>query len=138
MNYLVTGAASLVGGKRWLSPYGTDWQVPCILWCAALGDPSSRKSSPLGMLTKPLWSIKESARADYDEARRGWAAECERAKAEKAKWQEELKKAAGTTAATPPPPLLSGRDGAQEETSAAERPARRARNCRKGAFMTEN
>lgn len=111
----LAAAASLIGGKRWVSPYGSDWGEPCILWCAALGDPSSRKSAPLGLLTKPLWSIQDNARADYDDACRGWQAECERAKAEKAKWQEEVKKAAGTNAATIPlPPLAVEPDEPQE------------------------
>lgn len=38
MGYLAS-AASLIGGKRRVSPYGSDWSEPCILWCAALGEP---------------------------------------------------------------------------------------------------
>jgi hypothetical protein len=107
MAYLAS-AASLIGGKRWVRPYETgDWKEPCILWCGALGDPSSRKSSPLDMMTKPLWRIKEDARADHDEAMRQWAADAERAKAERAKWQEEIRNAAGSSAETPAMPQLA-------------------------------
>jgi hypothetical protein len=102
----LASAASLIGGKRIVRPYG-DWREPCILWCAALGEPSSRKSPPLAMMTKPLWAIQEDAKADHDEAMRGWSAEVERAKAEKAKWGEEVKKAAGTTERTPDLPALA-------------------------------
>lgn len=106
IGYLAS-AASLIGAKRRVSPYGSDWSEPCILWCAALGDPSSRKSAPLDQMTKPLWRIQEAAREDHKEARRSWLAECERAKAEKAKWAEEVKKGAGTEAATIPLPALA-------------------------------
>lgn len=106
MAYLAS-AASLIGAKRRVSPYGSDWDEPCILWCAALGDPSSRKSAPLAQMTKPLWRIQEGAREDHQEARRAWLAECERAKAEKAKWAEEVKKGAGTTAETIPLPTFA-------------------------------
>jgi hypothetical protein len=100
-------AASLIGGKRRISPYGTDWSEPSILWCAALGDPSSRKSAPLDMMTKPLWKIQEGASVDHENARREWQAESERAKAERAKWAEEVKKVAGTSEQAPPLPTLA-------------------------------
>ncbi|AKM06120.1 DUF3987 domain-containing protein [Pelagerythrobacter marensis] len=103
----LSAAASVIGGKRRVSPYGMDWTEPCILWCAALGDPSSRKSAPLDMMTKPLWAIRQDAREDYDAARRSWQADCERAKAERSKWQEEVKKVAGTTEPCPPMPVLA-------------------------------
>ena len=103
----LAAAASLVGGKRRISPYGTDWVEPCILWCAALGEPSSRKSAPLDLVTKPLWKIQETAKADHEEARREWQADCERAKAERTKWQEEMKKVAGSGETSPAMPLLA-------------------------------
>lgn len=106
LGYLAA-AASLVGGKRRISPYGTDWSEPLILWCAALGDPSSRKSAPLDMMTKPLASIQEMAREDFDAKKREWQADCERARAERSKWQEEVKAAAGTEQTTPDLPALA-------------------------------
>ncbi|MXO63432.1 DUF3987 domain-containing protein [Qipengyuania oceanensis] len=106
MAYLAS-AASLIGGKRRASPYGSDWSEPSILWCAALGEPSSRKSAPLEAITRPLWSIQTNARADFDIQRRAWQADVERAKAERLKWQEEVKKVAGTQEAAPPMPTLA-------------------------------
>ncbi|WP_394728179.1 DUF3987 domain-containing protein [Altererythrobacter sp. GH1-8] len=106
MGYLAS-AASLIGGKRWISPYGSGWSEPCILWCAALGDPSSRKSAPLDKMTRPLWAIQNAAKESHEEARREWQAECERAKAERAKWQEEVRGSAGTENQTPELPVLA-------------------------------
>ena len=106
MGYLAS-AASLIGGKRWVSPYGTGWSEPCILWCAALGDPSSRKSAPLDKLTRPLWKIQDAAKESHDAEMRDWQAECERAKAEQAKWREDVKGAAGGGGDTPPMPALA-------------------------------
>lgn len=106
LGYL-TAAASVIGGKRRISPYGSDWTEPCILWAAALGDPSSRKSAPLDMITKPLWAIEEAAREEHDADMREWSAEAERAKAEKAKWAEDIKKVAGTGDPSPEMPALA-------------------------------
>jgi hypothetical protein len=107
MGYLAA-AASLIGGKRRVKPYATsNWTEPPILWCVALGDPSSRKSSPLEMMSKPLWAIERDARSDHDDALRGWFAEVERAKAEKAKWQDEVKQATKAESQTPPMPPLA-------------------------------
>lgn len=103
----LAAAASLIGGKRRISPYRTDWQEPCILWLGALGDPSSRKSSPLDMMTKPLWAIQEAAREAFKERQREHAADVERAKVERAKWQDDVKAAAGTPGGTPPMPALA-------------------------------
>jgi len=74
---------------------------------AALGDPSSRKSAPLDLMTKPLWTIQEEARVDYREAMTIWEAEAERAKVERAKWQGEMKDLAGTAAGNVPLPALA-------------------------------
>ena len=103
----LTSAASLIGGKRRASPYGGDWTEPCILWMAALGDPSSRKSAPLDHMTKPLWAMQDAAKDDYEDRKREHSAEVERAKAERCKWQEEVKAAAGTPGQTPPLPALA-------------------------------
>lgn len=106
MGYLAT-AASLIGGKRRISPYGADWSEPCIIWSAALGDSSSRKSAPLEMITKPLTALVDNAQADFDAAKRDWEADCERAKAERSAWQARVKEAAETDLPTPEMPVLA-------------------------------
>jgi putative DNA primase/helicase len=51
----LASCASLIGGKRRVRPYATSvWSEPCILWCGAVGDPSSRKSPPLEQVTERL------------------------------------------------------------------------------------
>ncbi|KNH03087.1 putative membrane spanning protein [Qipengyuania citrea LAMA 915] len=103
----LTAAASLIGGKRRASPYGLDWSEPCILWCAALGDPSSRKSAPLDHMTKPLWALQDAAKEEHDERKREYAAEVERAKVERIAWQDEVKQLAGSPGGTPPMPTIA-------------------------------
>ncbi len=112
----LAAAASLIGGKRKISPYGLDWEEPAILWMAALGDPSSRKSAPLDIITKPLWAIRDMAREDYAQALRDWESDCERAKVERTRWQDEVKGAAGTELTTPAMP-----DAAVEPSKPRER-----------------
>lgn len=97
---LLAVAASLVGGKRLASPYGGAWEAPAILWMAAVGDPSSRKSAPLALITKPLEQLQRTANEDYALAKRIWESDAERAKAERDKWKSEVKGAAGTGVAT--------------------------------------
>ena len=100
--------ASLIGGKRRIRPHATsNWTEPPILWCVALGDPSSRKSSPLEMMTRPLWAIQQDAQEDHKEALRSWNAEVERSKAEKIIWQEGIKKASKAGGQTPSMPVLA-------------------------------
>lgn len=95
---LLSVCAGLVGGKRLASPYGSGWKVPAILWMAALGDPSSRKSAPLNAIVNPLWKLQDAANADHAEQRRDWEADVERAKVERTAWKDEVKGQAGTKA----------------------------------------
>lgn len=96
----LAAAASLIGGKRWVEPYG-GWKEPAIIWACALGEPSSRKSAPLAKMTSPLWDIARDARVDHEDALRAWQAEAERAKFERAKWQDDVRATAGTQGGTP-------------------------------------
>jgi hypothetical protein len=107
MGYLAA-AASLIGGKRRVKPYGTsNWTEPCILWCVALGDPSSRKSSPLEMMTKPLWKIERDGKEAHKDAMRAWATEAERSKHEKNEWERSVKEATKSGDPTPAMPVLA-------------------------------
>ena len=98
-------AASLVGAKRRARPYPTsDWSEPCILWVAPVGDPSSNKSPAIDAATGLLRGIE----AEYAEGHRHtlnqYEAKAERAKAERARWQEAVKTATKENLATPPMP----------------------------------
>jgi putative DNA primase/helicase len=102
LGYL-TVAASLVGGKRRVSPW-EGWEEPCILWAAAVGDPSANKSPALDATTRPLSRIELDYADDHREAMRDYDAQCERAKHELAAWQDDVKQAQKEKLGTPPKP----------------------------------
>ena len=95
--------ASLIGGKRWVSPWD-GWKEPCILWWTMVGDPSSNKSPAIDAATDPLRPIE----ADYAEQHKtvlmGHMTLAERAKAERSEWQGLVKAAAKSGEATPEMP----------------------------------
>ena len=90
----LTVAASLIGGKRRVRPYSTaNWQEPCIIWSAVVGDPSSNKSPALDAVSNPLRLIEADHALSHGSDILRWETECERAKVEKAAWQENVKAA---------------------------------------------
>jgi len=90
----LTAAASLIGGKRRVRPYAeADWQEPCILWGALVGDPSANKSPALDRVTNPLCDIEREHATEHQERLLIWQTDCERAKVEKSAWQANVKKA---------------------------------------------
>jgi len=98
--------ASLVGAKRRVQPYPTtpQWQEPCVLWVAPVGDPSSNKSPAIDAATSPLRGM-ETELAEQHKARLiGWQTVAERAKAERAAWQANVKEATKGGHATPSMP----------------------------------
>jgi len=110
VDYVAVGvlgvAASLVGAKRRVQPYPTtpQWQEPCVLWVAPVGDPSSNKSPAIDAATSPLRGM-ENELAERHKARLiAWQTENERAKAERAEWQAQIKTATKEGVATPSMP----------------------------------
>ena len=97
--------ASLIGGKRSARPYSTtDWSEPCILWFAAVGDPSSHKSPAIDTVTSPLRKM-EAAHAELNRIDlMGHEAKVARAKAERAAWEDAVKAAQRDGVSTPPLP----------------------------------
>ena len=90
----ITTCASLIGGKRRVKPYSTsEWTEPCILWCGVVGDPSSRKSPALDMVTERLRYLERDAAEAHIQSLRSWQADSERAKVERAQWQAKVKAA---------------------------------------------
>ena len=101
----LAACASLIGGKRRVKPYTTShWAEPCILWCGAVGDPSSRKSPPLEAVTAPLREIERDNADQHKQALREWQAGMERAKVARTKWQSEVKEAMTDMRSAPPLP----------------------------------
>lgn len=90
----LTACASLIGGKRRVRPYeSSSWSEPCILWAGCVGDPSSRKSPALDAVTEPLRAIELDGAEQHKANIRAWQEASELAKASKASWQAEMRKA---------------------------------------------
>ncbi|WP_426262991.1 DUF3987 domain-containing protein [Sphingomonas sp. PWP1-2] len=115
VDYVAVGVlavcASLIGAKRRVQPYVTtpQWQEPCVLWVAPVGDPSSNKSPAIDAATGPLRAM-ETELAEHHKTRLiSWQTVAERARQEKAEWQAQVKTATKDNLATPHMP-----DAAQE------------------------
>lgn len=105
ISYLAA-VASLIGGKRSVRPYETsNWKEPCILWCAAIGDPSARKSPALDAVTAPLRLIERDNAECHRQELHAWEATCAVAKAAKDHWNDELKKAVKSADVPPEMPV---------------------------------
>ena len=115
VDYVAVGVlgvvASLVGAKRRVQPYATtpSWQEPCVLWVAPVGDPSSNKSPAIDAATGPLRGMETELAEQHKTRLIGWQTISERAKAERAEWQAQVKTATKDAVATPTMP-----DAAQE------------------------
>ena len=107
---LLSSAASLIGGKRKVQPYAdiAQWREPAILWIAGVGDPSSNKSSGLECVMEgPLKRLEEAYAERHSNALRDHTGELERARAERAEWQESVKKATKDGLDTPAMPTFA-------------------------------
>lgn len=101
----LTVCASLIGSKRRAVPYlNSSWEEPAILWLGLVGDPSHNKSPALDPLQNILRKLEDEKADEHQESLHGWRADCERAKAEAAQWQEAVKAAAKEGLSTPPLP----------------------------------
>jgi hypothetical protein len=98
-------AASLVGAKRRVQPFTTaEWREPCILWLAAVGDPSANKSPAIDAGTSPLRGMEAEYAETHKSKLQSYEAVLERANAERKRWQEDVKTAAKENISTPPLP----------------------------------
>ncbi|KQM98739.1 hypothetical protein ASE78_05800 [Sphingomonas sp. Leaf25] len=102
-------AASLIGAKRRIQPFESSpqWQEPCVLWVAPVGDPSSNKSPALDAATEPLRGIEQDKAEAHKNQLIYWQTQTERAKAERAQWQAQVKEATKVGEATPAMPLAA-------------------------------
>lgn len=90
----IAAVASLIGGKRRVRPYeSSNWMEPCILWCGAVGDASSRKSPALDQVKDPLQVIELEQAEAHKFKLREWQDQLAVAKAVKEDWQGQIKKA---------------------------------------------
>lgn len=101
-----TVAASIIGGKRRVQPYGTGtWREPPILWLGLVGDPSFNKSPALDPLVNVLRKIEREHADAHREKLAEHTADVERVKVERQNWEKRVKDAASEGLATPPLPL---------------------------------
>lgn len=103
---MIATAASLIGAKRRVQPFESapQWQEPCVLWVAPVGDPSSNKSPAIDAATGPLRSIEKDRAEEHKQQMIYWQTKAERAKAERAQWQAQVKEATKMGEATPAMP----------------------------------
>jgi putative DNA primase/helicase len=115
----VAAAASLIGGKRRVRPYESSaWSEPCILWCGAVGDPSTRKSPSLDAVTEPLRLIERDHAELHREKLREWQNHSAVAKAAREDWQGQIKKAVkeGKSAPMMPPAAIEPDEPSRRRT----------------------
>lgn len=103
----LTVCSSLLGAKRRAVPYGTTWEEPSILWLGLVGDPSHNKSPALDPFQGILRKLEDDRLEDHEAALNAWRADCERARAEKAAWSDNVKAAAKEGLPTPALPELA-------------------------------
>lgn len=103
---MLATAASLIGAKRRVQPFESapQWQEPCVLWVAPVGDPSSNKSPAIDAATGPLRGIEKDRAEEHKTQMIYWQTKAERAKAERAQWQAQVKSATASGEVTPPMP----------------------------------
>jgi hypothetical protein len=99
-------AASLIGAKRRVQPYATtpQWQEPCVLWVAPVGDPSSNKSPAIDAATGPLRGMERDLAEIHKNSLIGFQTTAERARAERKSWEGKVKAAVEQGVATPSMP----------------------------------
>ncbi len=99
-------SASLIGAKRRVKPFASaDWVEPCILWAAAVGDPSFNKSPAIDAATRPLRPMEADHAEGHSDALRKWEAVAERAKVERKAWEKDVEQARKENSTTPPLPI---------------------------------
>jgi hypothetical protein len=89
---LLTGAASLIGSSRRVSPW-QGWSEPAILWSALVGNPSAGKSPAMDPVLSVLSSIEGDGVEDHGEAMRHYETDKMEAALVLQKWESEAKDA---------------------------------------------
>jgi hypothetical protein len=106
---VLTVAASLIGNRRRATPSDeyAQWHEPCILWFAEVGDPSMNKSPCIDAATGPLRGMEWDHADEYEARLMQYETEHERAKAEQARWKEDIKLATKDGIGTPSMPAAA-------------------------------
>lgn len=91
----LTVSASLIGAKRKAQPFEEtpDWQEPCIIWAANVGDPSTNKSPGQEAATRPLGEMEAAHARAFNSTLQDYETTRERARAERKAWEAQVKEA---------------------------------------------
>lgn len=105
---LLGTAASLIGASRRVQPFESDqWREPCILWTAAVGDPSSNKSPAIDAATLPLRGMEAEMAEAFKATMVNYETIAERANAERAQWKKQVETATKDGVGTPSMPFAA-------------------------------
>jgi len=97
---VLAAVASRLGNARWGSPW-EGWAEPPVLWCAAVGLPSSGKSSGLDEAAAALSTLEAVANEDWEARQREYRTRKQEADEVREKWKAEVKAAVKNGAAPP-------------------------------------
>lgn len=89
---LLTGAASLIGNSRKISPWAT-WEEPCILWAALVGSPSSGKTPAMKPVFDLVKEIEHQELPKHEEALKDYEAQKLTADLAMQDWEAAIKAA---------------------------------------------
>ena len=89
---LLAGAGALVGNTRWVSPW-MGWAEPPILWCMAVGLPSSGKSPGLDAVLSPLKGVERDLRKEGDADLAAWTEKADLARLAESAWKDAARAA---------------------------------------------
>jgi hypothetical protein len=76
MGALLSVAGSLIGNSRWVSPW-RGWSEPPIVWCMAIGLPSSGKSPAADAILQPLRQVEAPLRRAAEAELKAWTERAE-------------------------------------------------------------
>jgi hypothetical protein len=114
---VLAAVAARLGNARWGSPW-PGWAEPPVLWCAAVGAPSSGKSSGLDEAADALAALEAEANLDWDERQREYRTKSREARETRDAWEADVRSAVKSGAAAPLEP-----EGAREPPPPARRRA---------------
>lgn len=110
---ILTMAASIIGAKRRAQPFSEgQWREAAILWTGLVCPPSINKSPALRPLQAILNKLQAEYLIDYEDIKRDWKGEVERAKAEHKQWQDKVADAVkkGSDSPALPPHAIEPRE----------------------------
>ncbi|MCX7381594.1 MAG: DUF3987 domain-containing protein [Alphaproteobacteria bacterium] len=101
---LLAAASTLIGNARWVRAWD-GWAEPPVLWCGAVGDPSSGKSPGAAPIMRDVIKKVETWMSrDYPDERDEWLAKSTASAAIEKQWEKDIATAAENGTPIPPKP----------------------------------